>query len=345
MLEAPEAPPPRPVDVLLDEALPRTFGSAMRVTIIVSDATRDEPRQAFVDAVLARLPPAVRVTLAIATGTHGPTELAALGLELRRFVAIVNHDGHRDDDLVDLGTTPRGTPVLVHRCVLDTDLVIATGCILPHYFAGFGAGAKAIFPGLGQARAIRTNHRWKTEPRARAGIVDGNPVREDLEAAVALVPTPIVIVNGVAGIDHQVRAVVCGELVEAHRRGCALARPWFTVHAPRARCVVASDTLPVTASLYQAAKIAAAVAPLVEPGGLLVVAAECADGIGPLETVNEAIIRIGVLPRLAPNVRLALASDLSDDTVATTLFAAVRLADLVPDLVIPRASQLLVESP
>ena len=72
------------------------------------------------------------------------------------------------------------------------------------------------------------------------------------------------------------------------------------MRARPAPLVIASDALPVTASLYQAAKIAAAAAPLVEPGGTLVVAAECTDGIGPLDVVNEAIFRIGVLPRLAP---------------------------------------------
>ena len=160
---------------------------------------------------------------------------------------------------------------------------------------------------------------------------------------MALVPTPIVLVNGVCDLDHHIHAVVAGDVVEAHRRGCALAGPFFMMRATPARCVLASDGFPVTASLYQAAKIAAAVAPLVAPGGLLVVAAECHEGIGPLEVVNEAILRIGVLPRLAPGARLALASDLSDDAVATTLAAPVRLSDVTPDLVIPRASQLLFD--
>lgn len=358
ILEPPPPPPPPPVRPLLDAALAapldlatveRLVGPGGRVTVIVSDRTRDEPRSELVAALRARLPDR-RWTLAIATGTHGPSGLGALGLPpaLTADMTIVDHDGHSDADLVHVGTTLHGTEVRVHRCVVDTDLVIATGCIRPHYFAGFGAGVKAVFPGLGAARAIRHNHELKRAPGARAGWVDGNPCRADLEAAVALVPSMIYLLDGVCASDGSVFAAVAGDPRSAFRRGVELARPQFTVHAEPCSLVIASDALPVTATLYQAAKIAAAMAPLVKPGGTLVVVAECADGIGDLDVVNEKIFRIGVLPRLAPGVRLGLVSSLSDDAVRTTLLEPIgALDDLVseasePPIVAPRASQLII---
>jgi nickel-dependent lactate racemase len=354
--ERPSAPPLGPLlDAALDAPLGRPrleelVSAGTKVTIIVSDATRTEPRADFLDRLLARLP-AVSLTLAIATGTHGPASLASLGLPppLLRDARIVNHDGHADTDLVTLGTTARGTPVRLHRCVVEADLVIATGCIRPHYFAGFGAGVKAIFPGLGAAAAIRRNHALKTEPLARAGIVDGNPCRDDLEEAVGLLSTPAFLLNGVCAPDDQIHAAVAGDLRIAFRAGAELAGPWFTVRAPRAPLIIASDALPVTASLYQAAKIAAAAAPLVAPGGTLLLVAECLDGIGPLDVVNEAIFRIGVLPRLAPGVTLSLVSSLSPADVGRTLLAhAPSVEDVLrrvpgPVVVVPRASRLLLE--
>jgi len=352
-------PPARPLEELLDEALDAPIGAptleslpsvrpGARITLIVSDASRAEPRGAFVRALRARLP-AVEWTIAIATGTHGPSALEPLGLPSDLGARIINHDGHRSEDLVDLGTTARGTPVRVHRCVVDADLVIATGCIRPHYFAGFGAGVKAIFPGLGEASAIRANHALKTERGARAGIVDGNPCRADLEDAVSRVPTPTFLLDGVCAPDNRVHAAVAGDLRAAFRRGAELARPWFTVRSAPAPVVIASDALPVTASLYQAAKIAAAVAPLVEANGTLVLVAECPDGTGPLAVVNEAIFRIGVLPRLAPGVSIRLVSSLSPQTVADTLLDyAGSVASVLAErrgrvVVVPRASQLIVE--
>ncbi|MBA3395538.1 MAG: DUF2088 domain-containing protein [Deltaproteobacteria bacterium] len=359
ILELPRPPAPPPLAGLLDVALAHPLGRpsldrlvapGTRITVVVSDATRDEPRSGFL-AALRRALPLARWTIAIATGTHGPSALEPLGIddELRRAARVVNHDGHDESELVTLGTTTRGTPVRVHRCIVDTDLVIATGCIRPHYFAGFGAGAKAVFPGLGQAHAIRVNHRWKTDPRAIAGSVDDNPCRLDLEEAVAMLPAPVFLLNGVCGNDGAVHAAIAGDPVVAFREGARLARDWFVVRAPRAPLVIASDALPITASLYQAAKIASAVAPLVEPGGTLLLVAECAEGVEPLETVNEAIFRIGVLPRLADGVSIQLVSSLSTSVVERTLVhSAASIGDVlarVPGviLIVPHASHLIVE--
>lgn len=345
MLETAALPPPRALDELLDAALAAPIGAALprfspsdRITVIVSDPTRKEPRAEML-AALRRHLPGGRWTIAVATGTHGPCDVAALGVD----GPVINHDGA--SDIVELGITRRGTPVRVHRCLVETDHVVATGCIRPHYFAGFGAGAKALFPGLGERVAIRINHRLKMDDGARAGIVDGNPCRDDLEEAARMVPAPAFLLNCVAGPDDQIHAAVAGDLAAAFRAGAALAKPWFTVRAPRAPLVVASDALPVTATLYQAAKIAAAAAPLLADGGRLVLVAECAEGTGPLDVVNEAIFRIGVLPRLPPGASIGLISALPPEVVERTLLSAVtELPPLTSDaLVIPRASQLLCE--
>jgi nickel-dependent lactate racemase len=319
-----------------------------RVTVIVSDATRNEPRDVFLRLLRERLPH-VHWTLAVATGTHGPTDMSALGIpsDVLGAMRVINHDGHDDRDLVTIGTTSRGTPVRLHRCVVETDLVIATGCVRPHYFAGFGAGVKAIFPGLGQATAIRINHKLKTADGARAGIVDENPCRRDLEEGFSLLATPTFLLNGVCGPDGAIHAAVAGDPIAAFRRGADLARPWFTARAPKASLVIASDVLPVTASLYQAAKIASACAPIVAEGGRLVLVAECADGIEPIETVNEAIFRIGVLPRLPSSASIQLLSGLSEETVRRTLCDPISSIDIRTTdsiVVVPRASQLIIEA-
>jgi len=352
LVEAAALTPPAPLDVLIERALADARLLGRRVTLIVSDPSRREPREAFVRAIRQRIPNA-DLTIAVATGTHGPCRIEELGLsdDSLRNATIVNHDGHRTaaDQLVDLGVTSRGTPVRVHRCLVDADLVIATGCIRPHYFAGFGAGVKALFPGLGEATAIRINHRLKTEPDARAGVYVGNPCRDDLEEAVALIQTPTFLLNGVCRPDDLVEDVVAGDVINAFRRGAAIAKQLFTVRAPASSLVIASDALPVSASLYQAAKIAAATAPLLAPGGTLVVAAECGNGTGPLDVVNEAIFRIGVLPRLPAHARLVLISGLGEATTRETLLdyapsiEAVLAATSGPITVVPRASQLICE--
>jgi len=319
-----------------------------RVTLVVSDATRDEPRRELVAALRERLVD-VELTLAVATGTHGPCPIERLGIPptLLRDARIVMHDGHCDDDLVVVGTTRSGTPVRLHRCAVEADLIVATGAIRPHYFAGFGAGIKAVFPGLGGAREIRINHRLKTAPGARAGVVDGNPCREDLEEAVAMLP-PIFLLNTVCDPDEAVRDAVAGDVVLAFRAGAARARPWFAADAPRTRWIVVSDALPVTGSLYQASKLVAAVAPLLEDGGTIVVVAECPEGIGPVDVVNAAIYEIGLRPRLPPRHEIVLVSSLTQDTVRPSYARWAASAEDVlagargPIVVAPRAGHLIL---
>jgi nickel-dependent lactate racemase len=349
--------PPPEITALLDGALASPIASRRleelvrpgdRVTLVVSDATRDEPRAAFLAAVRARLGP-VRLTVAVATGTHGPCAVERLGIppSLLAGAQLVMHDGHRDDDLVVAGTTRRGTPVRLHRCAVDADLIVATGAIRPHYFAGFGAGIKAVFPGLGGAREIRINHLLKQAREARAGVVVGNPCREDLEEAVVMLP-PIFLLDFVCDPDERPRAAVAGDVLAAFRAGAELARPRVTADAPRTRTIVVSDALPVTGSLYQASKLVAAVAPLLEDDGTIIVVAECPEGIGPIDTVNQAIYEIGLRPRLPARHRIVLVSSLDAATVAPSYAQwAARAEDVLagapgPIVVAPRAGHLIL---
>jgi nickel-dependent lactate racemase len=302
------APPPPETDS--EEVLQRALGTPMqspplaalvgaqtRVTIVVSDATRDEPRGLLFRAVRRELAevPDDRITVAVANGTHqpGPPEALGLGAETLRRHRIVNHDGGDLGALVELGSTSRGTRVRVHRSVADADLVVATGRIRPHYFAGYGAGAKAIFPGLGARDDVRQNHRLKEHPSARLGRVAGNVCREDLEEASRLVPGRTFLLNVIMAGDRLVDAVA-GDIVAAHRRGCELARPFCETPAPRSDIVVVSDALPMTVTLYQAAKLLAPAGWMVREGGVVILAAECPRGTGPLDVVNEAIWKLGL---------------------------------------------------
>lgn len=333
--------------------LERAVAPGSRVVIIVSDATRDDPRSALVDALLARLPTDIRLTIAIANGTHGRSDLSRLGLrpDICSRATIVNHDAHDETDLVTIGETRRGTPVRIHRCVIDADWVVATGRIKPHYFAGYGAGCKAIFPGLGGNREIRINHRLKCQPGSRAGVVVGNPCRDDLEEAVSMVPARRFLLNLVLDATGGVQDAVAGDIVQAFGVGAARCEPLFVVHAPRSRLVVVSDELPLTASLYQASKLVAAAAPLLLPGGMMIVVAACPEGTGPLETVNKAIYDIGIAPRLPAEHRIVLISEIPQPRVeasycewAPSVAAAIEryMSNIEQATVLPQAGSLIV---
>ncbi|WP_242356147.1 MULTISPECIES: lactate racemase domain-containing protein [unclassified Anaeromyxobacter] len=341
----PPAPPPVPdLEAAIDAALAHPVGARplatvatarTRVVVIVSDASRDEPRAELFAAVRRALGavPDDHLTIAVANGTHGPKPLERLGLPaavLGRH-RVVNHDARDDASMVEMGRTSRGTRIRVNRCVAEADLIVSTGRVKPHYFAGWGGGAKGIFPGLGHDVDIRQNHRLKAEETSALGRADGNPCREDLEEAVRRIGRDTYLVN-VVEAGGTIVGAVAGDVVYAHREGVRLARPWCEVEAPKADVVIVSAPLPVSGSLYQASKLIPPAGLLLREGGVVIVAAECPEGTGPLQVVNEGIFELGVRRYLPAGATVLLVSGMDEATVRETY------ATFAPDLAAAIAS-------
>ncbi len=334
-LEAEVLPPPSPPPVAdlgaaLAEALANPFGSRRlkelatartRAVVIVSDASRHEPRAELFAAVRAELGalPDDRITLAVANGTHqpGPVEGLELPAEVLRRHRVVNHDSRDESQLVEVGRTSRGTRLRVNRCLVEADLIVTTGRIKPHYFAGYGGGTKGIFPGLGAEADIRQNHLLKADPGSTLGRADQNPCRDDLEEAAGRLGRQAFMLN-VVEAGGVITGAVAGDLVLAHREGVGRLRRWVEVRARPAAVVVVSAPLPVSGSLYQASKLVAPAGLLLRDGGVVIVAAECPQGTGPLKTVNEGIFTLGVRRFLPARYTLLLVSGMDEATVAQT---------------------------
>lgn len=323
------AEPPRLVELCraaLDApvASPRLETLAARaasIALIVSDESRDEPRREMLAALRERLPWA-QVTLVVAAGTHVAS--ASVVPEEHRDRPVVVHGP--DARLVDLGRTPQGTRVRIAAAVAEAELVILTGRIRPHYFAGFSGGAKAVFPGCAFAQDALDNHRLKAEPSARLGRVDDNVCRLDMEAAASALPGRSFLLNVLADVEGEPVAAAAGDPVLAHRALLPRARELFEVRAPRSKVVVVADRPPVSRSLYQASKLLPPAGALLEDGGTVILVADLHEGVGPLERVNRGIYELGVRRQLPEQHRVLLVSDLPD-AVARATYAQPR-----PDL-------------
>ncbi len=327
----PPAPPAVPsVEAALAEALRHPIGARplaevttarTRAVIIVSDATRDEPRLELYAAARRELSalPDEAITLAIANGTHGPARLEELGLppEVLRRHRVANHDARDEASMVEVGRTSRGTRLRVNRCVVEADLIVSTGRVKPHYFAGYGGGAKGIFPGLGHNDDIRQNHQLKADPASSLGRADANPCREDLEEAVRRIGRDTFLLN-VVEAGGNILGAVAGDIVLAHREAVRRLKPFVEVRAAPADVVIVSAPLPVSGSLYQASKLVPPAGLLLKDGGVVIMAAQCPEGTGPLKTVNEGIFALGVRRFLPERYTLLLVSGMDEATVRTT---------------------------
>ena len=260
------------------------------VAIVFSDLTRPMPNDRVLPVLLAELAqvgvPDERIVLINALGAHRPqteAELAEmLGDTVVQRYRIVQHDAGDDAQLVEVARNQAGRPVRVNRTYAQATVRILTGFIEPHFFAGFSGGPKAVLPGIADMESILDNHGAGplSHPQATWAETAGNPVWEEM-LGVAQATEPTFLLNVTLNRQRQITGVFAGTLEAAHRAGTDFARE--TALRPvsqRFDVVITSNSgYPLDLNLYQAVKGMSAAARIVRPGGDIIVAAECWDGI------------------------------------------------------------------
>jgi nickel-dependent lactate racemase len=265
------------------------------VGIVVSDKTRLCQFPVFLPLITeAFMEYGVKkedITFYIAYGTHPrQTEeecLKSYGGIYREF-RFVHHDSRDPSQLVQLGTTKAGTPVIIHKAVTTHDMLVTFGAILHHYFAGFGGGRKLLFPGMAGYDAILKNHSLfldfkhrRLHPGCQSGRLDGNPLAGDLEEIEGILP-PRLEIHGILDSNREVCEIHFGLQYYHFRDACDCYDDYFKVSGePLCDLVVASaGGYPKDINYIQAHKSIHNAASFVKDGGTLVILAECIDGTG-----------------------------------------------------------------
>ncbi len=259
-----------------------------RVAISVCDITRAQPRALMLEALFAAMP-AVRpedVTILIATGTHRANtaaELAAmLGPAIVERYRVVNHDARDDSSLAFAGRTATDVPVWLNRHWLDADVRITTGFVEPHFFAGFSGGPKMVAPGLAGLATTLVLHdaRHIGHPKATWGITEGNPVHDDVREIARMTGVHFSL-DVALNRDQAITRVFAGELFAEHAAACAHVKrtAMRAVESPFDVVVTTNSGYPLDQNLYQSVKGMSAAACIVKPGGTIICAAECRDGV------------------------------------------------------------------
>lgn len=257
-----------------------------KIVIITSDVTRPVPSYKILPAILEELWLAGAkpedVTVVFALGSHRkqtPDEMKKLvGEVVYHQVRCIDGD---PEDFVHMGTTKLGTPVDITRIVAEADRRIGVGNIEYHYFAGYSGGAKAIMPGVSTRAAIQNNHSRMVLPEAAAGRLEGNPVRMDIEEAMAYCPLDFIL-NVVLDEYKEIICAVAGHTIQAHRAGCQfLDRLYRKEIGQRADIVIASQGgAPKDLNLYQTQKALDNAKHAVKPGGIIILVGSCKEGLG-----------------------------------------------------------------
>jgi nickel-dependent lactate racemase len=267
--------------------------------LVTSDITRPVPSALLIPPLLeelraAGLPPE-RVTILVGTGLHRantPDELREmLGREVVKSGArIVNHVARNADEQEYRGRTDRGTPVYIDRVYVESDLKVAVSLVEPHLMAGFSGGRKALCPGICGMETIRCFHgpRLLEPDDSCAGVLDGNPVHEESLAVATLAGRPHFTVNVTLDESRRLTGVFAGEFEACHlaavRRSVAQSK--VAIPDPIDVVVTTNAGHPLDLTFYQGVKGMIAAVPILKKGGTILIAHECAEGLGGEEFTN-----------------------------------------------------------
>lgn len=259
-----------------------------KIGIIFNDITRATPNALIINSILREISvvPNENVTLYNALGTHrsnSDEELKSiLSPELVKKFSIVQNNAFDKSTQQKLGTTSNGNEIWLNKSLLENDLIILTGFIEPHFFAGYSGGGKAVMPGMAGIDTILSNHGAKniSDSNSIWGKLEENPIQQEVREVVSKLPNTFLL-NVALNNEQNITKVFSGDINEAHNAGCEYVKQsaMVPVDEPFDIVVTSNSGYPLDQNLYQAVKGMSAAAQIVKDGGTIIMAAECRDGL------------------------------------------------------------------
>ncbi len=276
------------------------------VCVLVEDHTREEPRWELINAVMPSLRDASHVQFIITTGSHevehpGNREIVDMINRASKDAGLINfrvkiNDCH-DTDVVNLGTTSRGTPVIISSAAAGHDVYVALSDMKAHYFGGYSNALKDFLPGVCAFATIEANHAMALDPRSTFGRHPyhpdpnrrDNPLADDMREAMEIITKGAkAFALAVVSDDNKLvwadagllKPVIEGGIESVDKTDSFCVRP-----VPR--IIVSPGGYPEDKSLYHAQRAVELTKNAVADGGEILLIAECKDGVAPEEAIEN----------------------------------------------------------
>lgn len=264
------------------------------VSIVFTDITRASPDHLIVPAILQELRMAgikkEQITLICGVGMHRPStqeeKIQKLGRDVAQNYRVIDHDPKDRDCLLELGYTDDGGKISINRIACESELLIATGIVEPHLYAGYSGGRKTVAIGAGGEEFISYTHGPKMvgHPGTRLGKIEGNPFHHAITTASKRAGLNF-IVNVIQDENKHPLEVMAGEPEETFKLLVGKARKIFEVEIPRQFDIAIGGVgYPKDMNLYQTSRSATylffAPTPVVRPGGVIIIPAKTPEGVG-----------------------------------------------------------------
>lgn len=278
-------------------SLPELARNAKTVCILICDITRPVPNGALlpplIDMLMQEGVQKDHILILVATGLHRPNE----GEELRELInndeiyesfRIENHFARDRDAHIDLGTTSQGIPVGIDRRFYDADLKIATGLVEPHFMAGYSGGRKVVAPGVAYQDTILKFHTAHVleHPNAVSCVMNGNPLHDAQMEIIGKIGN-VYALNVAIDDKRRLGKVTFGDIEQSHLAAVDFMRHYAEVEIDRTfkTIVTSAGGYPLDRTYYQTVKGMVGPMDILAPGGTIIIASDCSEGMGSPEFV------------------------------------------------------------
>lgn len=194
-----------------------------------------------------------------------------------------------------LGDTTRGVPIEINELALDADRLILTGGLVYHLMAGYGAGRKAVLPGISSYRSIQMNHNLclmekvgeGSNPEIVSGNITTNPMHED-QMEIAEAANADFLINVINNAEGKLARYVTGHWDKAWRDGIKTIDDIYGVPIKAlADCVIGTaGGYPKDINMYQGVKTQDNACKACKRGGVVILLLECEDIMEPPDFID-----------------------------------------------------------
>jgi nickel-dependent lactate racemase len=261
-----------------------------KVLIVSDDNTRLTPTDKIIPALIGYLNKAgvsnENISCIMALGTHRymtqQEMVEKVGQRVYDSIKVFNHEWMDENNLVDIGISSLGTPLEMNRAVVQADVVIGIGSVVPHHIPGFSGSGKIIQPGVSGPKTTAATHLLSCSAGGDSllGIKD-NPVRADLEEIAEKVNMKVIF-NVVLNHHGQTVGTFFGPRQATFDRAVEKAREVYGFTYSQTPDIVIVNSCPCDLDFWQSHKSQYPAQKMVKPGGVIIVCTPAPEGISPV---------------------------------------------------------------
>ncbi|MGI6739628.1 MAG: nickel-dependent lactate racemase [Christensenellales bacterium] len=287
------------LEKLIEEAVSNPIGGAQlkdiispekTIAIIIDDISRPTPISTILPILLSHLlsfgAASENIVIVAALGSHRymtEEELKErVGAEIYKNYRVINSEFRKPEGLTYVGKTPEGVDILVTKAVMDADIHIGIGCLVPHPVMGWGGGGKIIYPGVAGEKTVAYFHLVASLYDENLYGFDTTPIRDMMEQWVDSVGLDFII-NVVLNAKAEIVDVVAGHYVKAHREGVRRGKEIIGYKVKEKADIMIASSHPADQDFWQSPKAlyAAEAAVKGDRGGIMILLSPNYEGVGP----------------------------------------------------------------